>query len=340
MTKKIQLISLFLMLSGIFCSAQELVVKSVTMQPNDKTALEKPVLDANNDTCALVKIRVGNLQGLQFTNKTQYVDDVKYENGEYLLYKSISISRMISYQHPDYVPGVIDLSEYGYKRLKSGKTYLITMEAPAKGVGKSIVALKVQPSNAIVTFNNNKATISGTGIYEFPVGAGIYSYIVEASDYMPKSGSVSIEDGASKTLTIRLSPITHDVNISCNVNSAHVFVDNIDYGKVGKLSLPQGRHQIRIQAEGYLDVEKTEIISSSTPLLSYRLNKNENRIDIHATPVTIISSSKSIYKNNKKLEGWRSGTPTMFMPGEYMLSDDRGYTKVIKVGSTPMKVQM
>ena len=93
-------------------------------------------------------------------------------------------------------------------------------------------------------------------------------------------------------------------------------------------------------AEGYLDVEKTEIISSSTPLLSYRLNKNENRIDIHATPVTIISSSKSIYKNNKKLEGWRSGTPTMFMPGEYMLSDDRGYTKVIKVGSTPMKVQM
>lgn len=340
MTNRLLQFLMFLMLGNLFCSAQELVVKSVTMLPGDKTAIEKPVLDSNGDTCAVVKIRIGNIQGLQFTNKTQYVGDVKYENGDYLLYKSISISRMISYQHPDYIPGVIDLSEFGYKRLKSGKTYLVTMEAPVTGIGKCIVALKVQPQTASVTFNNRLAQASGTGIYEFPVSAGTYNYIVEAPDFSSKSGSVTVEQGDTKTVTIRLSPITHEVAIICNVSTAHVFVDNVDYGTVGRLSLPQGLHHIRIQADGYLDVENQETISANTSQLSYRLKKNENRIDIHATPVTITSKSKSIYKNNKKLEGWVSGNPVMFMPGEYMLSDDEGNSKIIKVGTTPMRITL
>jgi ribosomal protein S8 len=326
------------MLSGGYCSAQELVVKSVTMQPGDRSAIEKPVLDANNDTCALVKIKVDNLKDLHFTNKEQYVGDVKYENGEYLLYKSINIGRMISYQHQDYVPGVIDLADYGYRRLKSGKTYIVTMEAPVIGIGKSIVALKVMPATANVTFNNTEAKVSTTGIYEFPVSAGTYTYVVQAPNYMQKSGSITIQQDASKTLTIRLSPITHQVDIKCNISNAHIFVDNIDYGKVGKHELPQGSHVVRIQAEGYIDAEEPIDINENTRQLSFQLKKNENRIDIHATSVTIISSSKRIYKNNKELKEWKSGEPIKFMPGKYMISNDYGNEKIITVGSEPMTV--
>ena len=116
------LITCFLLLSACLNGySQELEIKSVSLQPSDKTAIQQPVLDSNGDTCALIKLKV-NLQGLQFTNKTQYVGDVKYVDGCYCLYKSPHLSRMISFQHPDYLPGQIDLSDYGYRRLKGGKT--------------------------------------------------------------------------------------------------------------------------------------------------------------------------------------------------------------------------
>ena len=320
-------------------SAQELTVKGVTLLPADRTAIERPVT-AGDDTCALVKIKVGNLAGLQFTNKNQYIGEVLYEDGIYMLYKSPVQSRMISFQHPEFAPGVIDLGEYGYKKLKGGKTYLVTMEAPVTGINRSIVVLKVQPETAVVTFNQSQAPQKQTGVYEFAVNAGTYNYSVQATDFTSKSGTITVEKGETKTLTLRLSPITHEVNVVCNVKDAHVFVDNVDYGRVGKLRLPQGNHQIRVQAEDYLDIERLETINASTQTLSYQLKKNENRIDIHATPVTIVSSSKRIYKNNKKLEGWVSGKPVMFMPGKYMLSDDDGKEKVINVGTKPMKVVM
>lgn len=322
-----------------FIAAQELTVKSVSLQPSDMTAKNTPVLDLNGDTCALVKIQV-DLEGLQFTNKTQYVGDVKYVNGTYLLYKSPHLSRMISYQHADYLPGQIDLSDYGYKRLRGGKTYLVVMEAPVRGIGKSLVVLKVQPATATVTFNNRQLPASATGVYECPVGEGTYSYLVESPDYKEYRASVTVAKAETKTQSIRLQPITHSVNVNCNVSDAHVFVDNIDYGRVGKVLLPQGQHSIRIQAEGYLDIEEAVTVSATTGQLTYRLKKNENRIDIHATPVTIISASKRIYKNNKELKGWRSGVAIKFMPGTYLISDDDGNEREIKVGTKPMKVEL
>jgi hypothetical protein len=337
MRKKLFVISILLITFLTNSYSQNLVVKSVSLQPTDQTAIKKPVVTANGDTCALIKIKL-NLEGLQFTNNTQYVGDVKYENGEYLLYKSIYISKSISYQHPDYLPGVIDLSEYGYRKLKGGKTYLVTMEAPVAKIGKSIVAIKVQPTTANVSFDGKLADMSDDGIYEFPVGAGTYRYVVQSPDFISKSGAVTIEEDATKTLSVRLIPITHVIDVSCNISHAHVYVDNIDYGKVGKLSLPQGDHHVRVQADGFIDEERTVAINNSTQQITFQLKKNENRIDIHAIPITIISTSKNIYKNNKKLEGWTSGSPVKFMPGEYMLSTDGGKTKIIKVENTPFEV--
>ena len=338
MRRSRSLLGILLFFVGFHCHAQELMVKSVMLQPSDNTAKEKPVVVNDEDTCALVKIKVGDLKGLQFTNHSQYVGDVAYEDGVYYLYKSTNLSRMISYSHPDYAPGVIDMADYGYRRLKPGKTYLVTLEVPSKGLGKNFVIFKVFPVSARLTFNNKQLPVSTTGVYEFPVTDGAYNYFVEAPDYEPIQGSVTLAKGENKTISPRLKPIIHEVNVSCNISNAHVFIDNFDYGKVGLLRLPQGKHNVRVQYEGYLDSEKTIEINSTTQHLSFNLKKNENRIDIHATPVTIISNSKKLYKNNKELEGWSSGKPIMFMPGKYMISDDEDNSKVITVGTKPMKV--
>ena len=333
------LITCFLLLSACLNGySQELEIKSVSLQPSDKTAIQQPVLDSNGDTCALIKLKV-NLQGLQFTNKTQYVGDVKYVDGCYCLYKSPHLSRMISFQHPDYLPGQIDLSDYGYRRLKGGKTYLAVLDAPVKGITKSIVVLKVYPLASSVIFDNNRIPLSESGVYEFPVIEGSHNYTIEEPNHKTISGSVSVGKGETKTQAVRLQPITHNVNVQCNIASAHVFLDNVDYGQVGVIKMPQGNHTIRVQYEGYIDAERTVDVNSSTLQLSFNLKKNENRVDIHATPVTIYSSSKRLYKNNKELVGWKSGVPIKFMPGEYMISNDEGDSKVITVGTTPMEIK-
>lgn len=333
-----------LMLFGM-CSvagAQELTVKSVTLMPADKSAVERPVIDGNGDTCALVKIKTPKLEGLLFPNKQQYMGDViRLDDGTYLVYKSPFHSKIISYQHADYVPGQIDMGDYGYRKLKSGKTYLAVLEAPAvSGINKCIAVLKVFPANAEVTFDGRQVPVEASGVYEFAVAEGTYSYSVSAPDHRPASGSMTLAQGENKSNTVRLSPITHEVVVSCNIGGAHVFVDNIDYGKVGKVRMPQGSHVVRVQYEGYLDSERTVDIDASVPQLSFTLKKNENVVNIHATPVTIYSTSKRIYKNNKELKGWKSGVPVKFMPGKYMISDDNGDSKLIIVDSKPQEVRL
>ena len=322
---------------NIVCMGQSLKIKEVSLQPSDKTAFLSPCLDSNGDTCALIKIKVPNVEGLEFSNKAQYVKST-YSNGVYMVYVP-TICRRLDYRHADYLPGQIDFGEHGYRRLRAGKTYLVQMEAPRNVNKESLLILKVYPVSARVSFNGSDKDISLTGIYEFPLPEGSYSYSVMMDDYLPLSGTIQISKDENKTLALTLEPIMHDVKVSCNVGDAHVFVDNIDYGKVGMLSLPQGNHHIRVQGDGYLDVDENVNIQNGTNSLSYSLKKNKNIKEIHATKVRIYSNSSRVYKNNKIIKGWeKSGDIVLIMPGKYEISDqDRNVQKIV-VGSEPMDI--
>ena len=310
----------FLLFSCLFdfclTDAQSLMVNKVTMQPNDKTAFLSPCLDSNGDTCALIKIKVSDVEGIEFPNKNQYVKS-SYADGVYQIYMP-TISRRLDYRHVDYLPGQIDFGEYGYRRLRAGKTYFVQMEASSNANKESLLILKVHPVSARVSFNGSDIGISSTGIYEFPLCEGSYSYKVIMDNYSPLSGTVQINKDENRTLALTLEPIMHAVKVNCNVGDAHVFVDNIDYGKVGLLSLPQGYHHIRIQGDGYLDVDENVNIQNGTNSLSYTLKKNKNIKEIHATPVRIFSNSSRIYKNQKVISEWRkSGDIVKIMPGKW-----------------------
>lgn len=333
----------FLLFSCLFdiclTDAQSLMVNKVTMQPNDKTAFLSPCLDSNGDTCALIKIKVSDVEGIEFPNKNQYVKST-YADGIYQIYMP-TISRRLDYRHADYLPGQIDFGEYGYRRLRAGKTYLVQMEAPSNVNKESLLILKVHPVSARVSFNGSNIGISSTGIYEFPLREGSYSYNVIMDNYSPLNGTVQIGKDENKTLALTLKPILHAVKVNCNVGDAHVFVDNVDFGEVGMLSLPQGNHHIRIQGEGYLDLEENVNIQSNMPPLSYSLKKNKNIREIHATPVHIYSNSTKVYKNNKEIKDWeKSGDLVLIMPGEYIISDKSGNTRKIEVGTNPMDVYL
>ena len=336
-----RIVNLWIVISCLFAIpsfAQNITIKSVSLQPSDKTAVIQPCLDNNGDTCALLKIKTDNLEGLKFSNPNQYIK-TSYNEGIYSVYLP-ELSRKLDFQHKDYMPIQLNMADYGFRKLRKGKTYLVVLDAPKKADLKSSIILKIEPQTASVTFDKKVLESSENGTYEIPVTAGTYSYIVTDENYLLKEGSISVKNTEVKTISIRLTPITHKVHVVCNVDDARVFIDNIDYGQVGKIIIPQGEHIIRVQAEGYVDSERNVQINSSTKSISFDLKENKRVTHIHATPVTIYSKSSSIYKNNKKIKEWKNGATIKFMPGKYLLSDDKGRTREIIVGDKPMEVLM
>lgn len=330
-------------ISVIFCIgmtdtfSQNLLVKDVTLQPKEKSAVINPCLDMNGDTCALVRIITDNLEGLEFDNTAQYVKKQIPKDGVYEIYMPFALNKL-SYKHEDYLAGQINFADFGFKRLIKGKTYVVRIESP-ETEGK--VIFKVQPATASVTFDGQSISALSTGMFEIPVSSGRYEYFVAAPNYIPYKGFIQVEKSEVKTIPISLTPIFHSVNICCNVKGASVYIDGVDYGKVGrKIKISQGTHKIRISKEKYMDVEDVVNINSTVSELSYSLSKNTNIHEIHAIPITIIAKSKKIYKNNKEIKGWSSGAEIKFMPGKYMITDDNGEGVEIEVIDKPFVVNL
>lgn len=330
-----------LLLAVVGIQAQELKVKNFEPLPNDKTAVKQPCQDNNNKNCALIKIRTDNVKGFVFPREDHYKELYNENEKSYFIYLSVDYPKLYI-DHPDYHGISINFDDFDVleEGLEEGKTYSLTLDVPAT-VGNTMIVIKVQPTSAKLFFNNEYAAHSPEGIYKFPVSPDTYNYSIQADDYTPTKGSVSVEKGETKTVTKRLVPIMHEVNVNCNVGGAQIYVDNVTYGTVGKVRLPQGRHTIRIQKEGYIDCSEDVTISSNTGTISFNLKKNKNVKEIHATPVTIYSKSNStkIYKNYKVIKEWKNGATIMFMPGKYLLTDDKDNEYELKVSDKPITVR-
>lgn len=319
--------------------AQQLTVKSVKLLSNDSTAITQPCLTANDDTCALIKIKGDGVAGLEFTDPSQYIEK-RYDTATstYLVY--VYRTPRLSFKHREYLPGQIDMSLSGFRKPKDGKTYLVQLEAPEMNLSQSVAILKVEPANAILTFNGQTIPIAADGIFELPVDEGSYSYEVRAENFLPQNGTLTISKGESKTLPIQLQPILHPVTVACNVSKAHVVVDNKEYGPVGNLLFQQGTRHLRVYANGYLDVEREVVIDEGTKRLDFKLEKSNIRT-IKAVPITIQSKAAKLFVNNKRVPEWHDGSTIKLRPGKYMLSDEDGNEKLITVKKeTPMTIEL
>ena len=323
----------------VVCSAQSITIKSVSFQPKDNSAIEQPVIDNNGDTCALLKIKTDHLIGVEFTNKNQYAK-ADYIDGTYWVYVP-SIGHKLDFSHPNYLPIQLDMAEYGYKRLKGGKTYLVVIESPLINELKSKVILNVEPTNATVSFNDRVLVKKPGGTYSLTVAPGNYSYYVEYDNYSPKQGVVTIGKSDSQTVTVMLQPIMHKVKVVGNVKNARVIVDNVDYGKAGSMMLPQGVHNIRFEADGYNDQTKNVEINSTTHQIDFNLDKNALTEHVYPTNVTIYTRGSKVYINNKESKEWETSMKTVqLMPGKYVISDDLNNKKKIEVKTSPMEVYL
>lgn len=326
-------------IEGAKVYAQELKVMDCYVVPNDKSALENPRKDSNDNLCALLRIKTDNIKGLKFTNPNQYVGNVEYKDGVYMVYIPTMLYKL-SFGHEDYQPGIIDMSEFGYKKnITGGKTYEIIIETPKNTATGNFVSFKISPyvAGCKVVFDGEVKELPANGLIDFPCSPGIYRYRIEANMYESETGTVTVTSGAVPINKV-LRPSTIAVNVSCNTK-ATIYIDNVNYGSTGIVNLPQGMHNIRIVAPGYIDYEETLQITPSTENLQFVLNKNKKQVDVHPVYVTVLCHTSKLYKNNKVIEGWRYGIPIKMMPNtSCRLSDDEGKGAVLRVGDSDMEV--
>ena len=65
--------------------SQKTNIKEVKMLLNDLTASKYQRKDSNGETCAIIRIQLPTVEGVQFS---KHVGDVKHNSGEYIVYVS------------------------------------------------------------------------------------------------------------------------------------------------------------------------------------------------------------------------------------------------------------
>lgn len=341
MTASRLLVLLAAVLLTVDVCSQEITVEKVAIQIGDNTATADPRTDINGDTCALIIIDAGGLQSLQFPDHNQYTE-ARYSNGKYYVYMPAMLTKL-TYGHDSYQRGDINLRDWGFRRLKGGKTYSVTLSVPQNNAKPlmSAVVVKVRPEKATLYVDDQQLPPSIDGNYQLDIAEGTHHYKAMLQDYNDAAGSFTIASADTKTMSVMLKPKTMTVTVKCNVSDASVYIDDVYYGKPGQLVLPQGRHTLRLHADKYIDYEKTMLIYPNCvgELVVCQLEKNKNQVDIHAVDVTIISSASYVYKNNKKIQGWKSGIPIKMMPGKYLISDSQdSWKKIVVEPNKPMQV--
>ena len=321
--------------------AQEIKVVDCSIAPNDNSAIEAARYDVNDNQCALLRIKTNGIEGLTFKNHNQYVGDIEFKDGVYYVYVAAGSYRL-AFSHPDYQPAVIDLSEFGYKRsITGGKTYDVVLQAPSQLNG-SFVSFKVSPSvpGSILYFNGTPMGVPANGVIEFPVEPSTYRYRVVADGYETFTGEVGVTKGVTP-VSVDLQLVTIPVKVRCNTN-ATVYIDDVSYGKVGKVHIPQGHHTIRLVSGGYIDHEEEITVTQNTKTLTYSLEKNRGQqVDVHPVNIIVHCSSNKLYKNNKAIPGWYDGAAIKMMPfTSCRISDDDGDGAVLRVLDQDAEIEL
>lgn len=170
---------LLLLLCFVAASAQEIKVKSVKLLQNDITARTNPRLDGNDEPCALVKVIVPAVEGVQFEGWV--IGQVGYRAGEYQVYVPAG-TKKIKFRHPDFAPGEIIFSI----PIESKCTYRVELDVPQKKGLES-----VEQGDAAALLKQAQNYEQGAGAYQKDLAQALIWYekaaeagSIEAQEYL------------------------------------------------------------------------------------------------------------------------------------------------------------
>ena len=242
---------------GIY--SQELKVKSFSLAATDISAQTQQRKDLNDAPCALVKVQfVGDILDVE-GNVIKLLVKKGNETWAYMTHGSQQMKVLTK----DYLPIMVDFSNYGISQVEKNKTYVLVLIKPvgsAESVdaGGNFYALSVQPKNAMLTIDGVLQPSSSDGEYSAMLPYGTHTYKVEAGGYISKSGSFTVSSGDMTPISVSLLSAMASVSITCPTPAVSLYVDKKAVGNSPwSGSLKEGMHLLEARKSGYRSQQKT-----------------------------------------------------------------------------------
>ena len=168
---KIYFILLLLCLPLIVSAqATQFIVESFQLDINDLEANRNPVYDANDNKCALIKVRT-DLTGITFSSNNGIVEQKKVLT-EYWIYVSFDEKRLNVYKD-----GFLPLNYDIPVSMEASKVYTFNITTSKR---YSIV-IQTDPKNAIVKLDNKQVPAPNVS----NVNPGVHTLRIELDGFMP-----------------------------------------------------------------------------------------------------------------------------------------------------------
>ena len=283
--------SLLLLLACVLVmQAQSLAVQSFRLDEADLTANTTGtiVIDQNGQKCALVKVETTQ-QGFSFDVGSLGVVKTEQKVGEIWVYVPEGVKRLtISHQQL----GILRDYDLG-QTLKRAKTYIMKL---VSGEVQSIVkpsrtsqyvVFQLQPQNAVVTLNGEMLQ-TADGVATKMMHFGTYDYRVQAPNYLPEVGKVTVNDPKQKhVVSITLKPNFAPVTLTVD-NNAEIWVNGERKGQGSWTgNLGAGTYEMETRLANHRPATTTRDIAASAEPLTIRLNAPTpiyGEADINSTP--------------------------------------------------------
>ena len=184
--------------------AQELKVKSFSLAATDISAQTQQRKDLNDEPCALVKVQfVGDILDVE-GNVIKPLVKKGNETWAYMTHGSQQMKVLTK----DYLPIMVDFSNYGISQVEKNKTYVLVLTKPMSGAeavmqqSQSLI-IRYTPSTATVLVDN-KMVRGSNGVANTTLPVGQHSYIVACDGYESEEGTVKLKASAPSNLQITL----------------------------------------------------------------------------------------------------------------------------------------
>ncbi|MGM9799627.1 MAG: SUMF1/EgtB/PvdO family nonheme iron enzyme [Muribaculaceae bacterium] len=249
--KSVMMVILLSVLS-FSANGQDMIIRSLEAKPFDASASVHKRVDLNKQPCALVKVQLA-APGAAFEGNV--IGEVEYKVSEYWVYMSRDTKR-IAIKCPNYLPVMVEFSDYGIRGLDGGTTYELVVALPDTGgpkkpvVTSQYVVFEVEPKTSLVELDGDVLDVEdGAASKLKPFGT--YGYKVSANLYYPAEGYVTVNDPNNKHIVhVALLPAYGYISIpgDMKLNGAKVYINSEYKGTVPYKSdkMASGTYSVKV----------------------------------------------------------------------------------------------
>lgn len=257
---------LFLLLCcGLALMAQDFEIVSVESLPLDMSAREEIHTDHNNRQCALLRIATQNIAPNQ-RELFNFVPDYGSEmvqratrDGEIWLWVSPGL-KYLRVKHRDWGQYELRLIDH-VARVESLHTYKVTIkgtmvmalqEQNNNSPTQQYLVFQLSPTNAMLEVDGQLWEVAPDGTAMKFVNFGTYSYRVQAPNYLPETGKVTVDDpNNTKTVNVKLKSDFVEVTLKVDAD-AEIWVNNEKKGtRTWTGQLGKGTYKIECKQAGH-----------------------------------------------------------------------------------------